>query len=126
MQNRTVSGKSKDKCIACPAPCCRNLAMMILKPRTRTDIEELRWYLHFDTVSIYIRNYRWYLLVQGNCIYLDENNLCTIYDRRPERCRRHPSADCEMTGEFYDVVINTPEELEDYLNRQKKRRKKTG
>ncbi len=100
--------------------------MMILKPRTKTEIEEVKWYLHFDTVSVFIRNYRWYLLIEGNCIYLDEHNLCTIYDKRPERCRRLPSANCEMTGEFYDVMMHTPEELEDYLDGQKGKRKRIG
>ena len=110
------------KCIECSAKCCRNLAMMILKPRSQTDIQEVKWYLHFDTVNVFIRNHRWYVLVEGNCIYLDENNMCTIYDRRPDRCRRHPASDCEMTGDYYDVLITTPEELEDYLNEEKRRK----
>lgn len=122
VKKRTKSSKSKDKCMECSALCCRNLAMLILKPRTKTDIQEVKWYLHFDTVSVFIRNHRWYILVRGNCIYLDKNNMCTIYERRPERCRRHPAADCEMTGDYYDVMFNTPEEFEKYLRKDKKKR----
>ncbi len=124
MGRKTKSRKEPDKCIKCDAICCRNLAMLILKPTTKTDIQEVTWYLHFDTVSVFIRNHRWYILVKGNCIYLDKKDMCTIYDRRPDRCRRHPSDECEMTGDYYDVMFDTPEEFEEYLSRQKKKKKK--
>jgi hypothetical protein len=47
-----------------------------------------------------------------------------MYDQRPDRCRRHPSDECEMTGEYYDVMLNTPEDLEEYLSRKKKKKKR--
>ncbi len=103
-------------CKACSAPCCRNLAMMITKPRTRTDINELKWYLHFDTVDIFIRNHKWYLMIKGKCIYLNRNKLCKIYARRPQMCRRHQPPDCERFGKWYDILISTPDKLESYLN----------
>ncbi len=109
-------------CETCPAPCCRNLAMMITKPMNKTEIEELKWYLHFDTVSIFIRNYKWYLLIKGKCIYLSRDNLCKIYDRRPARCRRHEPPDCERFGKYYNISISIPEELEEYLKRKKTRK----
>jgi len=75
----------------------------------------MKWYLQYDTVSVAIRHHRWYLVVAGKCIYLDDHNLCTIYDRRPERCRRHRPPDCERFGAWYDTLITTPEELDAYL-----------
>jgi len=114
--------EQKPVCIECPAYCCRDLAISITKPRTKSEIEETKWYLHFDTVSIFIRNRRWHLLVKGKCIYLDDNNLCSIYEKRPEKCRKHNPPDCERYGKFYDVLISTPEELEKYLNGKRRRR----
>jgi len=34
-----------------------------------------------------------YLLVQhhnGDCLFLDQNRRCSIYDKRPTTCRNHP------------------------------------
>ena len=104
-------------CDGCPAICCTNLAMPMDKPRNRVDIEDLKWHLHYDTVSVFIRNRRWYLQVEGRCMYLDKNNLCTIYEKRPDKCRRHNPPSCEYYTEHYDVILHTPEELEEYLKK---------
>jgi len=107
-------------CLDCPSYCCRDLVIPTNKPKTRSEVEDLKWHLHFDTVRIFIRNHRWYILVKGRCIYLDENNLCTIYDRRPAKCRYHNPPDCERFGKYYDVMLTTPEELEQHLNGKRK------
>ncbi len=90
--------------------------MMITKPKTETDVQELRWEVRFDTVSIFIRKHKWYLHVKGRCMYLTADNLCSIYDKRPRRCRQHNPPDCERCGPWYDVLITTPEELDEYLS----------
>lgn len=92
--------------------------MHITKPRSRDDIDELKWELQYDTVRVFIRSYRWHRIIQGRCVYLDADDFCTIYDRRPSRCREHKPPDCEQYGEFYDVMISTPEELDEHLNRK--------
>ncbi len=107
-----------DACNGCPAKCCHDLVMHITKPRTRDDIDELKWELQYDTVRVFIVNYRWHRIIAGRCMYLDEDNFCTIYDRRPKRCREHNPPDCEHYGEFYDVMISTPEELDEHLGRK--------
>jgi Fe-S-cluster containining protein len=78
--------------------------------------------LQFDTVRVYLRNKRWYMLVNGRCIYLGRDNKCKIYDRRPERCRRHNPPGCERFGRYYDVMLNTPEDLENYLGKEKQQK----
>lgn len=131
-------GNSEDRsnslCNGCPAICCTNLAMPVDKPRNAEDREDLKWHLHYDTVRVIVRNRRWYLLVEGKCIYLDGNNLCTIYPKRPDKCRRHNPPSCEYYAGYYDVILNTPEDLERYFeeeritkrSRKKPVRKKTG
>ena len=110
-----IKKKIKDDCASCEALCCRNLSMMIGKPETPSEVEDLRWQLHFDTVKVYIRNRRWYQLVEGNCSYLDDNNRCTIYADRPNKCRRYNPPECELYGEFHDTMLSTPEDLDLYL-----------
>ena len=94
--------------------------MMTTRPRTRDDIDDLKWHLHYDTVNVCIRNHRWYIMVKGRCIYLSRTNLCKIYESRPEKCRRHNPPDCERFGSWYETLISTPEELENYLKGSRK------
>jgi Fe-S-cluster containining protein len=126
IQRTSSSGSKKksvknDVCMSCPAPCCRDLSMTTKRPRTKTEINELKWYLHFDTVNAYIRNRRWYLLIQGRCIYLNKDNLCKIYSRRSEICRIHLPPYCEHFGQWYDVMIKTPDDLDHYLKGTRKK-----
>jgi len=112
------------KCDGCPASCCRDLNMAIGAPRTKDEIDDLLWQVQFDTVRIYIRNRRWYLLVEGDCMYLDKNDRCIIYDHRPDKCRKHLPPECEKYGDFWDIMFNNPQELEAYLKKRKQSARK--
>lgn len=57
-------------------------------------------------------------------MYLTENNLCRIYETRPQKCRDHNPPDCERYGEFWDVMFETPEDLEAYLKKKKQAAKR--
>ncbi|MHA1573967.1 MAG: YkgJ family cysteine cluster protein [Alphaproteobacteria bacterium] len=120
-RNNTRTNKN---CRGCPALCCHDLVMRILRPRNRKEVEELKWQVQYDTVRIFITNKRWHLLIDGKCMHLTDENLCSIYDDRPDKCRRHNPPNCERYGEYWDVMINTPEELEEYLADEKKKRKR--
>lgn len=126
-ENSKNPGNSEDRsnslCNGCPAICCTNLAMPVDKPRNAEDREDLKWHLHYDTVRVIVRNRRWYLLVEGKCIYLDGNNLCTIYSNRPDKCRRHNPPSCEYYAGYYDVILNTPEDLERYFEEERKKKR---
>lgn len=115
--------RSNNYCRGCDAICCTNLAMEIGKPENRKEIEDLKWQLQFDTVRLYVRKKRWYQLVEGRCMYLSKSNFCTIYDRRPKKCRKHNPPDCERYGKFYDVMLKTPDDLENYFKKGKTRLK---
>lgn len=110
-----------DVCDDCPALCCHDLVMPIEKPKTEEDVSELKWELQYDTIRVFIRSHRWYRIIKGRCMYLDESNLCRIYATRPKRCREHNPPQCERFGDFYEAMISTPQELEAYLARRKRR-----
>lgn len=115
--------KSNKYCKGCPAICCTNLAMEIGKPENAKEVEDLKWQLQYDTVKVYIRKRRWYQLVEGRCMYLSEDNFCTIYNRRPKKCRLHNPPSCERYGVYYDLMFNNSEELDKYWVGKKKRKK---
>ncbi|MFA7114685.1 MAG: YkgJ family cysteine cluster protein [Candidatus Omnitrophota bacterium] len=112
-------------CHKCNAKCCHNLSMHIGRPVTKSEIEDLKWQLQFDTVRVYIRHHRWYQLVDGKCMYLDKDYRCTIYDKRPKKCRDYNPPDCELNHKFYDIMFETPDDLEKYLKKSKKYKNKT-
>jgi len=119
-----TQGGSQSACVNCPALCCHDLAIPIDRPRLREDIDDLKWKLRYDTVHVAIRHRRWYLVVNGRCIYLDKHNLCTIYERRPDICRDHNPPECERFGRWYQYWIDSPDGLDEYLagKRRKYRR----
>jgi len=110
-------------CLKCDSICCKNLAVGILKPETKAEIEDLKWQLHFDTVKVFIRNRRWYQLIEGKCIYLDKDSKCKIYHRRTDRCRRHNPPSCEKYGSFFDDLLSEPSDLDDFLLQKPKTKK---
>lgn len=119
--NRKKENTTLGDCSDCPALCCHDLSVTILKPTTKKEIEDLMWHLNYDTVGVYIRNRRWHLIIKGRCQYLDDRNMCNIYDRRFDTCRKHMPPYCERYDDWYDVLFTTPFELEDYLEAEKKR-----
>jgi Fe-S-cluster containining protein len=110
-----------DECSDCPALCRNDLTVTILKPDTNKEIEDLMWHLNYDTVAVYIRNRRWHLLIKGRCQYLDKRNLCTIYDKRFDTCRKHRPPHCERYDDWYDTIFLTPFELKEYLDAERSR-----
>jgi Fe-S-cluster containining protein len=110
-------------CRSCPAICCKNLALAIGKPANKKEIDDLKWQLHFTNVKVYIRHHHWYQWIKSRCMYLSSDNKCTIYDRRPDICRKHNPPDCEKFGEFYDDMLSTPEDLDNYMAKKNKTKK---
>jgi Fe-S-cluster containining protein len=123
-KKRDVESVKLRDCRGCPALCCHDLVMRILKPETPAEIEELKWQVQYDTVRVFITSNRWHLLIDGRCMYLDDDNLCTIYDDRPDKCRRHSPPDCERYGGYWDVLIETPQELEAWFEAERRRKAK--
>ena len=107
-------------CNDCPAMCCHDLTIDIKKPRTREDIDILKWKLNYENIGVYIRNLRWHMIIKSKCQYLGDDNLCTIYDKRDDICRNHMPPNCERFGEWYDRMITDPDDLEAFLQAQKK------
>ncbi len=122
--NKNIIPKHESGCHKCPAYCCHDLAMIISRPTNATEVEELRWYLHYDTVNVYIANHKWHILVKGRCIYLNKKNLCDIYEKRSRKCREHKSTECERHGVYHDVLLKTPEDLDNFLSTEKAKRAK--
>lgn len=111
-------------CEGCPALCCRGVEERIKRPRTKLEIESMRWNLHFRASEVFIRNGLWYQLTLSDCVYLMENNLCSNYADRPQVCRSHKPPNCERYYPIYDTILRTPEDLDEWIERDRARTKR--
>ena len=103
-------------CEHCPAACCRHIALPIDKPANKRDYDDIRWYLMHKDVSIFVEEGDWYVQFQARCSNLGTDNLCQIYESRPEICRDYEPGECDYGGGAYtyDHLFTHPKQVEDY------------
>ena len=102
-------------CDHCTAKCCKYFALPIDEPKTRRDFDFIRWYLLHEWATVFTEDESWYLLVHTQCKHLQPNNLCGIYDTRPQICRDYSIKNCEYEDDWvYDRYFETPEQVEEY------------
>jgi len=108
-------GTDEVLCSYCPAKCCCYFALPIDTPDSWEDFEFIRWYLLHQRATVFIEDDCWYLLVHNRCKHLGDDNLCGIYETRPQICRDYTTVNCEYEDEWvYDHYWETPEQIEEY------------
>ena len=73
-------------CSKCAALCCRYFALQIDTPKTAKQFDDIRWYLCHENVVVFIEDGEWYVGVLNKCKHLGADNLCGIYETRPNQC----------------------------------------
>ena len=102
-------------CEYCTAKCCRYFALPIETPEDAEDFDFLRWYLVHDRASIFTDNDEWYIMIHTDCRHLRDDNLCAIYETRPQICRDYTTENCEYEDDWtYDRYFETPEQVHEY------------
>jgi len=102
-------------CEYCTAKCCRYFALPIETPEEFQDFEYLRWYLLHERATVFKEDDNWYLLVHTICKHLQPNNLCGIYETRPQICRDYTTENCEYDNDWtYEFYLETPEQVSEY------------
>lgn len=86
-------------------------------PENLEDLENIKWYVCHKNVSVYIdEEDKWYLEFATPCEFLDENNKCSIYDKRPQICRDYSANDCTFNNEYSEPYrFEKLEDVEDYI-----------
>jgi Fe-S-cluster containining protein len=83
-------------CARCMAQCCQFVSQEIDAPTTAKEIDVTRWYLMHPGVRIYVNEEsEWFLQFESTCRFLGDDNLCTIYETRPQICRDLSPERCE-------------------------------
>ena len=91
----------KINCLEC-ANCCKTISPAIYD----SDIKRIAVTLKMktgDVISAYLQLDKdgEYVFRNTPCPFLDENNLCFIYDSRPKACREYPHTDRKR---FYQIL----------------------
>jgi Fe-S-cluster containining protein len=102
-------------CSYCTAKCCKYFALPIETPKSWPDFEFIRWFLLHEKATIFTEGGDWYLLVHTPCKHLRADNLCGIYETRPDICRDYSTKNCEYEDSWvYDHYWETAEQVEEY------------
>ena len=102
-------------CKYCTAKCCRYFALPIDEPEDWGEFDYMRWYLMHERATVFVEDDCWYLLVHNKCKNLRDDNLCGIYETRPQICRDYTTDNCEYEDDWvYDHYWETHEQVEEY------------
>lgn len=136
-----VGMAKKSQCLRCTGLCCRYFALPIETPESKSDYDDIRWYLCHEDITVFVEEGDWYLNIKNRCRHLSkEDYRCRIYDKRPKICRGYRHSDCDYTqGDYdYELHFTNDKQVQDYIKikfdnntsekqkvkRQKKRKKK--
>lgn len=107
--------KGEVLCQYCTAKCCQYFALQIDPPKNRKDFDFIRWYMVHGTVSVFVEDGVWYLMIHNRCDHLQDDNRCGIYETRPQICRDYSTENCEYDEDAcYEKLFETPEQLWEY------------
>ena len=102
-------------CDHCTARCCHYFALPIDTPVDRNDYDNIRWYLLHGTVSVFVDDGSWYLLIHNTCDQLDDAGRCGIYQTRPKICRDYSTDNCEYDNDAcYERLFEQPEQIDEF------------
>lgn len=102
-------------CSYCTAKCCRYFALPIDKPTEWRDFDHLRWFMLHGRVGAFVEDDTWYLVVYADCDKLRPDQMCGIYETRPDICRAYTTDSCEYDDEaVYDQFFEVPEQIVEY------------
>ncbi len=105
-------------CNECGGKCCEYVAIEIDKPTSKSDYDNVRWYLVHRNVNIFIdHDSKWFIEFRTPCEKQQFDKRCSIYEIRPKICRDHGNVEgeCEFYDNPYKKYFKTAEEFQLYL-----------
>jgi Fe-S-cluster containining protein len=112
----------KPSCHTCNGLCCRHIALPLDTPKSKTDYDNLRWFLMHNRIVVGIDHEGgWMIEVPTLCRHLKANNRCAEYENRPKLCKTFPANEpCEHEDDNspYKVLFKDEKDLERYLGKR--------
>ena len=108
----------KTQCDKCAGLCCRYFAFPIETPESRSDYDDIRWFLCHEGIAVFVSEGDWYIEIKNKCRHLSEkDNKCLIYEKRPKICRGYRHSACDLIEDEYDFELYFTEDrqMEEYM-----------
>lgn len=107
MENKT--------CCGCKGKCCKYITIEIKEPKTKQEIDTIRWYLLHKGVEIFIEDGVWNAQFNGKCKKLGKDFRCMDYENRPDVCRDHSIEICERYDKTKYTCFRNTGEFDDWI-----------
>ena len=111
--------ENNNPCGDCDA-CCWYVSVEIDKPVTKTEVEDIKFYIYHKGCSVYIDEENdWYILFEARCDKLGPDGMCTIHEERPPICRAFAREDCHEQDlhDSHKVAFHTVKALMRYIKK---------
>lgn len=116
----------KKDCSKCDGKCCKYVVVEIDKPEDIDDFENIKWFVSHQNVNVFVDEGEWFLEFLTPCKYLNEKNLCTNYEKRPQICRDYHVGECTFHNNYsQDHTFSSPKDVEDYIQNVWKNKNKS-
>lgn len=114
--SRSMFPAGKD-CFSCNGACCRYVVVEIDKPEELVDFDEIKWYVAHKNINVFVdEEGDWHIEFITPCEYLGEDNLCKIYEKRPQICRDFSVEDCPHHNEYIEAhTFTCLEDVEKFI-----------
>ena len=113
----TSNKENKELCKGC-SECCKYVIIKWTTPETEKDYDAIVWLISHENVSAYIDfEGLWHLEFKTRCKYLGKDDLCIIYEDRPDVCRKYTHKNCEKycKNPYYYAKFDTKDDLIKYI-----------
>ena len=115
-----LAAGGKPTCQGCVAHCCRYITVEIDKPEAKWQYDQIYWMLLHENVSVYqeLDGGGWFVEFTTRCKALNEQNLCSIYEERPQLCRDYSNETCQVwnDGPLYKLHFKDAESFARHLD----------
>jgi len=125
MANTTKVSKEQARCQdKCQARCCRYITVQIPAPKRKVDLDELSWFLAHEHITVYVESRRWHVEMRTRCKYLTADNLCAVYETRPDVCHKYSTDSCEYPARpKHTLEFDQREDFDAWRAKQREARK---
>jgi len=104
-------------CEKCNGKCCKYVAIEIDTPENLEDFENIRWYVAHKNIQVYVdEDDKWNIEFLTPCEFLGENNLCGIYEKRPEICKEYNQDECLFYNDYEEkFTFRNLDDIDNYI-----------
>jgi len=106
-------------CSSCNGACCRYVVIELDAPKELEDFDIIKWYVCHKNVNVFVEeDGAWNVEFITPCEHLGEDNLCKIYEKRPQICRDFSVDECPYHNVYNELhSFRCLQDLEDYIEK---------